>query len=634
MLLAVLLGTMLVALVLVVSGGLALADAYGHLSEARQQAQEGRSLLLSGEAEAAGLAFRDSASAFGRAHSGLEHGAVATLGRLPAVGENVEVARAVAEAGRLSTEAGEILAGGLAEARDREQLRPSEGRLPLDALVVMRRPLRRAEPLTTAAAERIAAAPVHLLLPPVAEARAAAAAQLQPLASAVTAGRALAEHLPAFLGADGRRRYFFGASTPAESRGTGGLVGSYTVLTVDDGRLEFGSFKPSSGLPRFPPSQVPAPNPDYAQRYDRFGGAGFISNINLTPDFPSAASAIEGLYEKASGQRVDGAIVADPFALQALLRLTGPTSVPRLGQVDADNVVRLVTNEAYTRFDDQTRRKRVLGDVAASVFEAFLAGSGRRGSVATLRGLADAAGEGHLLLHARDRRVQRAFEKAGVAGRLLDPDGDYLALVVNNAAESKIDFYARRALRYRAALAEDGSVVSTATVRLRNDAPDRGHPYLVGDPPGRNVSNTSIYAPSGAELTSYRRDGELADVRVAAELGHPVWTDTVTLDSGEAAALQFGWRQPDAWTGDAAEGSYRLTVQGQTTIRPTRLSLAVDLPPGVEVTAMSPGLKFRRGRVEYEGEMPHLATFDVQFAQPRAARTWQSLRRFLAQPLW
>ncbi|MGH3665488.1 MAG: DUF4012 domain-containing protein, partial [Egibacteraceae bacterium] len=452
-------------------------------------------------------------------------------------------------------------------------------------------------------------------------------------------GHALAEQLPGFLGAEGRRRYFFGASTPAESRGTGGLIGSYTILTVDDGQLAFGDFKASSGLPKFPPEQLAAPSRDYAERYDRFGGAGFISNLNLTPDFPSAATAIETLYERATGDEVDGTIVADPFALRALLRLTGPVEFPRLGDVDADNVVDVVANTAYEAFDDPARRQAVLGDVSVAVLGRFLDGGGQRSPVTTMRALADAAGDGHLLLHARDNRTQRAFVRANVAGRLLDPGGDYLSVVVNNGAGNKIDYYAQRRVRYRAALAEDGTVLGTATVRLRNGAPARGERYILGPyddrfEAGENVSLTSLYGPAGAELTSFRRGRDLAAVGVGDELGHPVWTDTVRLGSGEAATLGWAWRLADGWEGTPERGTYRLTLQGQTTIRPTRLSLAVDLPPGVRVTSMTPGLRMREGRVTYEGRLRDRTQFEVRFEQPPLDRWSERIRGFLSQPLF
>jgi hypothetical protein len=90
---------------------------------------------------------------------------------------------------------------------------------------------------------------------------------------------------------------------------------------------------------------VRAPNADYPANYDLFRGGGrFWSAINVIPDFPSAAQAILNGYEEATGERLDGVILADPFALQALL-----------GIVDCRRTTRL-------RHRDRPRYRRVLHD--------------------------------------------------------------------------------------------------------------------------------------------------------------------------------------------------------------------------------------------------------------------------------
>ena len=40
--------------------------------------------------------------------------------------------------------------------------------------------------------------------------------------------------------------------------------------------------------------EIPDPNPDYREIYDPFGGAASWHNMNMTPDFPSAARAALG----------------------------------------------------------------------------------------------------------------------------------------------------------------------------------------------------------------------------------------------------------------------------------------------------------------------------------------------------
>jgi hypothetical protein len=89
------------------------------------------------------------------------------------------------------------------------------------------------------------------------------------------------------------------------------------------------------------PEDVLPPNEDYASNYERFRSGGrFWTAINVMPDFPSVSREILGAYEEATGERLDGVIVADPFALAALLKSTEPIDLPGYGvQIDAGNVV-------------------------------------------------------------------------------------------------------------------------------------------------------------------------------------------------------------------------------------------------------------------------------------------------------
>ena len=193
--------------------------------------------------------------------------------------------------------------------------------------------------------------------------------------------------------------------------------------------------------------EISAPNPDYAARYGDFGGAGFWRNINMTPDFPSAAIAIERLFKKVKGVELDGAIAASPQSLAALLKATGPVRVRSLDAViDARNVVEYTTNSAYSRIRDVEERKRVLGDAAKATFDRFLGGRrGRRSPCASSPGPSPTATSPST---SPTRRCRRRSTSANVSGRLHVPAGDFVAVSASNAAANKLDYYVRRSLAY------------------------------------------------------------------------------------------------------------------------------------------------------------------------------------------
>ncbi|HWC33113.1 MAG TPA: DUF4012 domain-containing protein, partial [Actinomycetota bacterium] len=401
--------------------------------------------------------------------------------------------------------------------------------------------------------------------------------------------------------------------------------------TARGGDMTLSGFSAIATLRDVPAGRVEPPNADYADRFNRYGGAGYWRNINMTADFPSAATAIERLYEEVTGTAVDGTIAADPFALEAMLGVVGEVRVPRIGEtVDAGSVVPFVTNEAYSRFRSPAVRKRLLGDVAGTVFERFLASPG---GPLGFRALADAAAAGHLLMHSTDPREQRGLETAGVSGALGPATGDYLAVVGNNAAGNKADFYADRAIRYEVRLGAEGTGVGHATVEITNDAPKQGEPrYVIGPysgefDAGENVTLLDLYCGRECGVEEFRIDGGRATVGSEEELGHRVYPVRISIPSGATRVLDYGYQVPTAWAGDDVAGTYTLTFRGQTTIRPAALVVDVRAPEGMEIVAASPGMEWSGGRAVWRGSAPDLETFEVRFERPPLERIWHFLSR-------
>jgi Protein of unknown function (DUF4012) len=623
-----------------VFGALTLLTARGvqnQLLAARTEMEQGREALLAGDAGAARAAFERASSEFIRARGSYRNPLLMVTGYLPIVGRSVDSVGAIIDAGTMTAEAAteltravESLRGGAAA------LAPQAGTIPLEPLESVAPALADAEGLLDRAALRMHGASDTFLLPAVSRARDELEAELTQARRGVAAAEALSRSLPSFLGASQPRRYFVAAQNPAEMRGTGGFIGVYAILAVEEGRLELGSFEPITTL-KSPPGQVDAPNPDYAARYDQYGGAGFWQNINMTPDFPSAASAIETLYERSTGTQVDGVIAADPFALAELVEVTGPVAIPGTGtQVDADGLVSYVTNEAYRVLTNPAQRKRVLGDVAEGVLREFLRGSADPGAMG--QALVEAASGGHLLLHSRDPQVQAAFVEAGIAGEL-PTGGDLLGVIWNNASGNKIDFYAEQEISYTIRLGAEGSGVAETHLSYTNEAPDEGEPqYIIGPyssdyEAGENVALLSTYCAKTCELDHVRMDGVRVETARESELGHPAFPATVRLQSGETSLLDYGWRVREAWHGDDGAGIYRLTVRTQPTIRPTRLAIDIQAPEGMAITGTSPEMRVMEGRAVWQGEASAEMVFELRFQRPTLARAWNAVLDFLGKPL-
>lgn len=603
--------------------------------------QRGKRELVAGDAQAAAAAFGEAAGEFGAASDGASAPWLRVAGWFPILGRTPDAVAAVAYAGQETSRAGQLLAtavantpGGLAG------LAPSEGRVPLERIQALADTADEAAGLVETAHRRVAEAPHEMLFADVDVALWEAERELSSLAGSLRAGATILERLPALLGADGPRRYFFGAENPAELRGTGGLIGAYSILTVRDGRFSFSPFRAIQSLPLLDPGAVEPPSLDYARNYNHYrSGNGFWLNANMTPHFPSAALAYEVGFEEVTGERIDGVIAADPLALQALLRATGPVRIPSLDlRVDADSVVALTTNEAYARFDDAETRKLVLGRVAQDVVTQFL--DLPSPTPQSLRVIAQAATEGHITIYADDPLMQEGLEATGVGGGFPRPRGSFFSLIQNNGSGSKIDFYQEREIVYRVRLEDDGTALADAALVFTNQAPDSGQPrYVIGPFPGvseagENVVLVNLYCGTDCQLTDASRDGVAVELSRGIELGQTYYRDYLKVPSGGTARLETSLTIPDAWLGNTSGGEYRLTFLNQTTVRPTTLRVEISLPEGMEVVSTAGGLRAQGDLLVYEGTPDRILELEVVFRPPFLSRMWRNLERFLSEPVF
>jgi len=621
--------------------GFHLLEVRSRLLAARAGLEEGAQALTENRPEDAGQAFAASQADVEGARSALDSISVRLVGTLPLARPNVRAVGELAAAAGAVGAAGEELAGAVGSLPDGiSALAPQDGALQFEPLRALAPRLRRASELMDNARARVEAIPPTMLVGPVLDATSELQNELIGASRAVASAATLSEQLPVLLGGDGPRRYFFGAANPAEARAGGGFIGAFSILTIEGGRLSFGEFSTISTIPQVSVDLIEAPNPAYARRYNRYGGAGYMQNINLTADFPSAATAIERLWAQTSGAPVDGTILADPFALAALLRVTGPTEAPGLGLVEASTVVEQFTQEAYGTFgrDSSDKRKRALGVVSAAVLERFLSTGGDDARAASAA-LAESAMGGHLLVHSTDPDVQAALQTVGIAGRVAASEHDHLSVMTSNAAANKADAFMERTVAYDVQLQGDGGGVGTAEIALRNTTPSSGlDPTVIGPSgavqAGQNIDLLDVRCGPGCMLLPPAPGTAPLSLSQDEELGLPVFTTVVDLLSGEETELNLGWTLPQAWDGDEAGGIYRLDFAGQVTMQPTALSVSVEVPTGMEVVRTNPAMEVFNGVATYEGAAPFRQTFEVEFRRPPLERIVDSTRQVLEQPLW
>jgi hypothetical protein len=603
-----------------------------HLQAGRGELAMAVDRIATGETAEAVRAFAGARERFAAALDDANSPLMRAVGAIPLLGGNFDALGGLAKVGRHASAAGESIASALATLPDGlASLAPARGRIPLETMGSLLPAVRQARAELEVARDAAASLPRSFLIDPVWRATEAARREGERALAGLRSSEALLEVLPSFAGRDAIRRYFVAAQTPAELRGTGGFIGSFAIMTANQGRLRLGRFQEISVLKNVPASEAPAASDAFRQIYDRFGGAGSWRNLNMTPDAPTAGRLIEALYERIEGIRLDGTIFVTPRALSEMLEATGPVRAPLLDRtLTAGGVVDYLAYEAYEDFGYRSAlRKRLLGLVAGAMFRQFLRDADPE---AALRSLADATSGGHLTLHAADPDVQAAFRTAGVAGELGAPGSDFFGVFTSDASGTKVNYFARRHVRYEIALGAEGSASVHAFLTFRNDASrDAERSYPLGPYPetglgvGEELSFLSVYCAPGCEMTAASEAGEATGMEVHRERGLRSLHRYVRVPPQGSRYLALSLHVRDAWRGDDAQGVYRLRLQAQPTVRPTEATVVVRVPDGMRVVATDPSMAAEAQEAVWSGVVEGAVDLEVRFRKPIARRLWDAL---------
>ncbi|HVA73892.1 MAG TPA: DUF4012 domain-containing protein, partial [Acidimicrobiales bacterium] len=113
---------------------------------------------------------------------------------------------------------------------------------------------------------------------------------------------------PSLLGGEGTRHYLVAVADPAESRGLGGLLVSYGLVTASNGHLSVDQFadisKLNSAVSAHGGANITAPA-DFVARYGQ-NPAQYAQNVTYSPDLPTVTQVMGQLYAKAGYGQLDG----------------------------------------------------------------------------------------------------------------------------------------------------------------------------------------------------------------------------------------------------------------------------------------------------------------------------------------
>ncbi|EMY36039.1 hypothetical protein D477_001184 [Arthrobacter crystallopoietes BAB-32] len=330
------------------------------------------------------------------------------------------------------------------------------------------------------------------------------------------------------------------------------------VLTTDDGKIELTDHGSASQLGRFNPAL--AVDKEQERIYTTRLGA-YMQNVNLTPDFPTAATTAKEMWEQENpGSNIDGVLSIDPVVLGYLLEATGPIelnksdSLPRdLGALpstlSSDNVVQTLLSDVYREIEEPALQDEYFAAVASQVFSGIT--NGNIDAPQMINALRKGASENRLLVWSAKDEEQDTIAGSALAGVVAgSAEKPEVGVYFNDGTGAKMDYYVRREVRLEKRCQPDGYYRYAVQVTLLNDAPtDAGDSlpdYVTGAgafgvEPGTVQTNVYAYGPTEWFLDSASRDGEAAPFGSYKHDDRPVAALTVKLAPGESTSVEFGF---------------------------------------------------------------------------------------------
>jgi len=355
--------------------------------------------------------------------------------------------------------------------------------------------------------------------------------------------------LPPMLGVDGPRNYLLLSLNNAELRASGGIPGAIAVVSADDGRLSLTGSSSASALGDFGTPVLPLTEPEHTLYGEILGQ--YMQDVNFTPDFARSGEFAQAMWEKRTGQKVDGVVALDPIALGYLLRATGAVDAGNGVTLTSSNAAKMLLSEVYSRFAEPADQDVFFAGVTGKVFSALTSGkvNGRQ----LVESLAMGAEQGRIHVWSAHPDEQRRLRDTTVSqslpptARATSDFGVYL----NDSTGAKMGYY----LRARTAIASglcraDLKPNFQVSVTLKSVAPADAATSLpeyvtgggnYGVDPGTIGTNVYIYAPKDALAYSVKVDGVEVAFTAAHIDGHSVVAIPLPVTPGASShvVMQF-----------------------------------------------------------------------------------------------
>ena len=404
--------------------------------------------------------------------------------------------------------------------------------------------------------------------------------------------------LPVLLGMDKPHTYLILVQNNHELRATGGFISAVGKVTLENGQIRDLQFKDSYTYWRSDVNYPAAPAP--VQRYMNIQLLP-LRDANWSPDLPTTAQLVKGLYAQETGDKIAGVVTVDLRAAQLIVEALAPLQVQGVtAPVTGENFIEQVKllwakppgvedTQKLAGSEWWKQRKGFIPLLAQAALQRLQTGG--VSYTALVEHVQKALAERAIQIWLAEPVAEQQLTALGWDGSLQPkPNADFLALVETNMGYNKVNAVLQRGLTYAVDWPDGPTQPGVATVAITYTHPISIPNYVCDPSPdyGENYDflikrcyfgYIRLYTPRGSQLIGV--DGVAPDSVVArrGEKNTEVFAGYFILPVGQSHTITFRYKLPVQLTPQ----NYSLLVQRQSGSGPLPLKIAVA---GHTITAL------------------------------------------------
>ncbi len=287
--------------------------------------------------------------------------------------------------------------------------------------------------------------------------------------------RELIKYSSDFLGYQEKQRYLLLFQNNAELRPTGGFIGTFGYLTIRAGQTKdlfidqiYGPKylqrdklakieKSDLGYPKDIPDHLIPAKPILKKYRHTF----FVQGTNSTPDFPTSAERALWSFEQVLEQpAADKVIALDPSVIVDILRIINKIPMDKYDTVlTAGNFRKIIQRKVdvdnpFKRGEDKSYNpKQILVDFAPKFFKKIDRASPEQKFQIFFK-IFQNLEKKHILLYARDSKLEEVIQKYNLGGAVKSSPDDYLFVNLDSVENNKVNIHVKKVYQLKSFLDE------------------------------------------------------------------------------------------------------------------------------------------------------------------------------------